>query len=134
MKMIKTSGILLTTVLASVMFMQCSKDDSNAVFNTRFYTDKPNAKLSLYIDDVYQGKLPYFSTKPECGQEYGDGLKPLLATLPSGEYRITGKNEHDSVVSFGVMRLSRNKMSVSGNRGGLSVQNNGDCVIVGVSE
>ncbi len=119
-------------LLIILLFSQCNKDDSDKVFNARFYTTKANEKLFLYVDGAYKGELPYFSNVPACDAIYGDGTRPLTAQLPSGEYKIMGKNKQGEVISYGTIQISRNRMSTSGNTGGLSLNDNEDCLAVGV--
>ncbi len=129
-----TLTTIFVCLLATLLFTQCNKDDNSKVFNARFYTTKANGKLSLYVDDVYKGELPYFSNAPDCGATYSDAQKPLNTQLPSGEYRIAGKNSQGQVTSYGIMKISRNKMSASGGIGGMSLNSSEECLTIGLSE
>lgn len=127
-------SVVFASLLAALLFTQCKKDDPNAIFNASFYTTKATGSLSLYIDDIYRGELPYFSKEPTCGAQNGDGQSPLTMQLKSGEYRIVGKNSQDRVTSSGTIAISVSTTSASGGIGGQSISNNGGCVVIGLFE
>ncbi len=126
--------VVLASLLSALLFMQCKKDDPNAIFNASFYTPDATGKLSLYIDGAYKGVLPYFAKEPTCGAQNGDGQLPLTMQLKSGEYGIVGKDSLNRIVSSGTIRISTSTNGASGGIGGQSLSNNGDCVVVGLFE
>jgi hypothetical protein len=129
------ASVTLGLLLVPILFSQCSKeDDDNALFDTRFYTSSPSGAMSLYIDDVYKGELRYFGSAPACGSTTADAMKPLSMKLRSGEYRVTGKNAQGKIVSRSVVRLSTSTKGTSGNLGGIQLQDNGECVTIGLFE
>ncbi len=130
MKIRITLGVL--SLLMATLFLQCKKEDGNAVFDAQFYTSNATGELSLYIDDRYQGILPYFATAPQCGQSYGDGQRPLNVSLQAGEYRIVGKDARSREQVYGFITVGRNKMGTSGGTGGLSMSQTGDCLAIGL--
>ena len=125
--------VVFASLLTLLLFAQCKKDDPNAIFNASFYAAK-DGMHTLYIDDTFRGELPYFSKEPSCGSQNGDAQLPLTIQLKSGVYRITGKDSLNRVGSSGTITVSTSTMSASGSIGGLSISNNGDCVIIGLSE
>ena len=124
--------ITLSFAFVALLFTQCNKRDSGKIFNANFYTTQSTVKLTLYVDDVAKGVLPYFAQAPQCAAGYGDALKPLNLQLKSGRYRIDGKNEAGQVVSSGVIQISEDRMSTSGILGGQSLNNTGDCLAIGL--
>ncbi len=132
MKATISSGLAL--VFALLLIIGCKKEDPNAVFNTSFFTTRANGRLSLYVDDVYKGDLPYFSTEPVCGGQNSDGQLPLTMQLKTGEYRITGKDSTGRVISSGTVRIGTCRTGASGGIGGQSLSASGSCVIIGLFE
>lgn len=125
-------AVCLSVAFATLLFTQCNKSDSGKIFNANFYTTQSTVKLTLYVDGVAKGMLPYFAQAPQCGVGYGDATKPLNLQLKSGKYRIQGKNEAGQVMSSGDIQISDNRMSTSGNLGGQSLSNTGDCLAIGL--
>ena len=130
---IKITLAVLSLMMAT-LFLQCKKEDCNAVFNAQFYTSIPTGEHTLYIDDQNRGILPYFASAPQCGQSYGDGQRPLTVSLPAGEYRIAGKDAHGRSTTYGFITVGRHKMGSSGGTGGLSMSQTEDCFVIGVFE
>lgn len=122
-------AIVTATLFITLLFTQCNKDDSK-IFNTKFYTTQSQEKLFLYIDGTAKGELPYFAEAPDCNSVYSDGPHPFIAQLPSGEYRVTGKNSQGDVVTDGMIKLSKKTMGVSGFIGGQGLSSTDDCVII----
>lgn len=122
----------LSFAFVALLFTQCNKSDSGKIFNANFYTTQSTVKLTLYVDDVAKGMLPYFAQAPECVAGYGDAIKPLNLQLKSGQYRIDGKNEAGQVITSGVIQISNDRMYTTGILGGQSLVNNGDCLAIGL--
>lgn len=132
MKKLLQIGTLVLTVL---FFSQCKKADDK-VFNVNFYTSKSSGSISLSIDGVEKGILPYLTEIPTCNTHYDDITKATIALqLKSGTYQIIGKNELGMVTNRGYITLSKKKTGVGGSLGGCSmmVPNEG-CVSVDVFE
>ena len=124
--------IALVPVLVILLLTQCNKADNSKIFNANFYTTTATTKVYLYLDDVYKGELPYFATTPSCRAFDGDGYGPLSFQLPSGEYHLVGKDAQGEIVSESTIKISRNKMHVSGRLGGSGLSSNDDCLMIGV--
>jgi hypothetical protein len=110
----------------------CNKDDSSAVFNTRFYTSEQNSKLFLYLDGNYVGVLSAFSTPPTCSNENIGVQLPLTMQLRSGRYRVVAKDSTGTVVSSSITVLGKTITSVSGSLGGQAVFASNNCVTINV--
>jgi hypothetical protein len=76
----KTLLLAAATLSAVVFLAQCSKDNSNAEFSTNFYTTQAEGKLTLFINDVYQGELAYIAATPQCGATYTDAASRSTST------------------------------------------------------
>jgi|GEM_PF-3067097 len=126
--------VIVASLFAVIVFTQCTKRDSGKIFNANFYTTNATGRLTLYVDDIDKGMLPYFALAPQCGAEYADGIKPLNLQLKSGKYKIVGKNEAGQVISSGIIQIGSDQMSSSGSLGGQSVANSGDCLAIGLWE
>ncbi|HTM67128.1 MAG TPA: hypothetical protein VL093_12445 [Flavipsychrobacter sp.] len=130
MKRIFYSIVVCTVTMLVVA--GCNKDDSSAVFNTRFYTTEQNSKLFLYLDGSYVGMLSAFSTPPTCSNENIGVQLPLTIQLRSGSYRVVGKDSTGTVVSSSIIVLGKTTTSVSGSLGGQAVFASNNCVTINV--
>lgn len=130
MKRIFYSIVVCTVTMLVVA--GCNKDDSSAVFNTRFYTTEQNSKLFLYLDGSYVGMLSAFSTPPTCSNENIGVQLPLTIQLRSGSYRVVGKDSTGTVVSSSIIVLGKSTTSASGSLGGQAVFASNNCVTINV--
>lgn len=115
---------------ATLLFTQCKKENSNARFDVHFYTPEANTKLFLYLDADSLGPLPHLVETPECGRTATDGIAPLYRQLQAGSYRLVGKDGRGNIVSSGTLHISPERLSTSGNLGGMSVARKETCVSV----
>ena len=120
-------------LVASAIFAGCTKED-NTVFNAQFYsTHASDGALTLYINDAYRGDLTYRDAPPTCGGGATDGGTTLALQLPAGEYRVAAKNASGQTISSALMKIGKCKNGARGNGpGGMSMSNDGSCVIVGL--
>lgn len=63
-----------------------------------------------------------------------DGPKPLNMQLQSGEYKITGKDAGGKELSSSVIRISANRLRSTGSLGGVSMDDNGSCLTIGLTK
>ena len=124
-------SVVLASLLALLLFSQCKKDD-NEIYNAGFYTSQETGKLFLYIDGSYVGDLPFFASAPSCEQNFNETESPLYYQLRSGEYRITGKDEHGTVISDGYLKINKSTFGGPQITGGQIAQRSGNCVMVGL--
>lgn len=121
----------LTAALAVLLLTQCSKDET--MYNAHFWTsnDTSQVRLSLYIDNVYKGELPYLTSAPGCSSE-----GPLSFPMESGKHDIVAKDAQGNIRSSGTVKMKRtaqrSSMSSSGTLGGQDLYSNNDCLIVKV--
>ena len=130
MKIITKIGVLLViTIILSLT--QCKKDE--ITFKAYFYTttQSDQIQLSLYTNDKYKGDIPFMKNKPTCNN---DTLKQkaLYMNLKCGKYKLIGKDKQGNIMSSGTMKVSQNKLSSSGGKGGQEINAQGECLIVGL--
>ena len=111
-----------------ICFSGCTRDDS--VFNCKFYTsiNSNEATLTLFIDGVNKGTLPYISTAPACG----DSLisQTLQLQLESGRYKFEARDASGTVKSYSKVKITERTKSVNGNMGGISITGTEDCEVI----
>ncbi len=129
-----TFKLLLTMFTAILLLTNCKKNDSN--YNAYFYTSMSSSEtqLSLFIDDEYRGEIPYMIVKPNCDN---DVLKQqaLFVNMKGGKHKLVAKNNLGIVMSSGMVKVSKNKLSSSSGkdgRGGQDISSEGECLIVGL--
>lgn len=109
--------LLLLLLCISLSFSGCRKD--NTLHQVFFFTNLSGEKgqLDLYVNDTYQGKLPYINAS---AMELHDSLlsKTLSIGLKSGAYTIKARNSVDELKVNCRISFSTNKTSTSGSMGG----------------
>ncbi len=126
---LSTAAFLLS---ATLLFVQCKKEPSDAVFDVQFYTPQSATQMYLYLEGDSIGALPYLAAEPTCGSTATDGVAPLHKQLRAGSYRIVGKDSQGAVRSSGTFRIDTGAMGASGNIGGLMISGKETCVSVGL--
>ena len=119
--------LILIAIFGCFLFLlnQCKKDYS--VFDVYFWTSKTeiDGTLTLYIDDINKGILPYSALKPECAND--TSLSNLLYVhLSAGKYKIEAKDENGVLKIKGTMKYKENTRASSVTKGGMSIVGNGD--------
>ena len=134
----KTITAIMAAVTMALLLSQCKKDDAtNSDFNAHFWTSVENndsSALSLYINNVYKGELPYLASNPACGN--ADSIT-LSLTLPSGTYQLAAKDKQGITRTSSSFKIWKNNeetgmevSSIPGYYGGCAVISEGNCVIV----
>lgn len=128
----RTGFALIALVILAFLFAQCKKKDDNRLWNAGFYSSWAQGKMFLYINDAYQGELPYFAAPPTCEQRFSETLSPRYEQLQSGQYKITGKDSSGRVMSESWVTIREGSLGTEGGTGGARVDQNGDCVMIGL--
>jgi hypothetical protein len=131
------ASITLLFILSATLLVQCKKHADDSVYQSSFYKTQDKGKLFLYVNGAKQGELPYFPTEPKCGERNSEGVTPIMLTLPSGEYRIEGRDSLGLLITCSVMFISKSYSSLSSGQcggGGATMFNSGDCLIYGLIE
>ena len=132
------SALALLIVLSLTLFVQCKKQPDDSVYKSSFYKTQNLGKLFLYINGANQGELPYFPEMPQCGEQNSEGATPIMRTMPSGEYKIEGRDSLGQLRTCSIMFIKKGYSSLSsgkcGGAGGATMFNTDDCLIYGLME
>ncbi|MDI1234148.1 MAG: hypothetical protein PSX81_07700 [bacterium] len=120
---------IILTAVTILLLTQCKKEE--VTYKAYFYTMEPTSEiqLSLYIDGKYQDKIPYLHSRLSFDN---DTLKQkaLLLTIKCGKHKLDVKDSQGNLKSSGIMKITKNKTSLSGRTGEQEINRQNGCLIV----
>jgi len=133
----KTLISTITTLgIVVLLLTQCNKADF--FYDLYFYTnmDSADVTLSIYLDDEFDGEIPYLSTDPTCDN---DTLKQqsLLLTVQSGKYDVVAKDAQGNIKASGEIKVGANGYKYESQIGKIEATTmtvgNDHCMVIGLN-
>jgi len=116
------------------MFTECKKDDKK--YKVFFWggRDMQGKTLTLFINDVNEGALPFIKDKVTCDND-SSKQKALLRELGTNRFNIKVRDDNGLIFTSGTLNIGKNSIGVDAGTsdfGTIEAESTGDCITVGL--